>query len=100
MAKAWLTEAKGVFRLSVQVSPNGKKTEILSETPDALRIRLQAPPVDGKANETLIRFVAEKCDIAKSKVEITHGLTSRKKLVEITAPALSLADLEKLFSPD
>lgn len=98
MSKAWLTETKGIFKLAVQVSPNGKKNEILSETPEALRIRLQAPPIDGKANETLVRFIADKCNISKSNVEITHGLSSRKKLLKITAPSLSLEEIEKIFS--
>ncbi len=65
---------------------------------DALRTRLQAPPVDGKANEALIRFIADQCDIPKSHVQITHGFTSRKKLLEIKTTALTKADMEKIFS--
>jgi uncharacterized protein (TIGR00251 family) len=98
MKKNWLSETGSGFRLAVQISPNGKKSEIISVTENALRIRLQAPPVDGKANEALIRFIADMCDLPKSHVQITHGFTSRKKLLEIRTSALTRSDMEKTFS--
>ncbi len=99
MNKNWLSQTGSGFKLAVQISPNGKKSEILSATDDALRIRLQAPPVDGKANEALIRFIADLLDLPKSRVQITHGFTSRRKLLEIQAGGLSRQDLENRFSP-
>ncbi len=98
MRKNWLSQTDTGFRLAVQISPNGKKSEILSATDDALRIRLQAPPVDGKANEALIRFIADLCDLPKSHIQIAHGFTSRKKLLEIKTAALAMPDMEKIFS--
>ncbi len=98
MKKNWLSQSGAGFKLAVQISPNGKKSEILSATEDALRIRLQAPPVDGKANEALVRFIADLCDLPKSHVQITHGFTSRKKLLEIRTSALTMPDMEKIFS--
>ncbi len=70
-----------------------KKTTKIQTT-----LRLQASPVDGKANEALIRFIADQCDIPKSHVQITYGFTSRKKLLEIKTTALTKADMEKIFS--
>jgi uncharacterized protein (TIGR00251 family) len=49
----------------------------------AYRLRLAAPPVDGKANEECIVFLAEVAGVAKSRVRILSGLTSRMKVVEI-----------------
>ena len=98
MKKNWLSKTNSGFRLAVQISPNGKKSEILSATEDALRIRLQAPPVDGKANETLIRFIADLCDLPKSNVQITHGFTNRRKLLDIRTSTLTMPDMEKIFS--
>ncbi|AIY43581.1 hypothetical protein LT85_4423 [Collimonas arenae] len=52
-------------------------------------MRLQAQPIEGKANEALIRFLAEMLDVSRSKVIITHGQTSKRKLVEVTGPQVS-----------
>ena len=48
MTVTWLSQTKNGFRLAVQVSPNAKKSEIVSDEGDVLRIRLQAQPVDGR----------------------------------------------------
>jgi len=98
MSGSWLSETGSGFRLAVQISPNGKKSEILSATDDALRIRLQAPPVDGKANEALIRFIADRLNLPKSSIKIMHGFTNRRKLLEIHAPTLTRQDMEGIFS--
>lgn len=99
MSVNWLSETGTGFRIAVQISPNGKKSEVLSVTEDAVRIRLQAPPVDGKANEALIRFIADKLDLPKSHVQITHGFTNRRKLLEVRTSGITREDLQKLFHP-
>ena len=98
MSKPWLSATASGFRLECQVSPNGKKSEILESSNEILRIRLQAPPVDGKANEALIRFVAGRCGLPKSRVNITHGHASRRKRLEIKSDSLTLPEMEKRFS--
>jgi hypothetical protein len=50
---------------------------------DAVKVRLAAPPVDGAANEELIRFVAERLGVPRSAVRIAAGATSRRKVVEV-----------------
>jgi uncharacterized protein (TIGR00251 family) len=50
---------------------------------DALRIRLAAPPVDGAANDALIRFLAERLEVSRSAVRIEAGASSRSKVVAI-----------------
>lgn len=54
-----------------------------------LKIRLQAPPVEGKANIALLRFLADRLQVPKSAVRLTHGRASRRKLVEIGTAGLT-----------
>jgi uncharacterized protein len=70
-------------RLIVQVQPRAKRSEVAGRYGDAVKIRLAAPPVDGAANEELIRFIAELLNVPRSSVRISAGLTARRKTVEI-----------------
>ena len=65
------------------IMPNAKKNEVIGCFDDALKIRLQAQPVEGKANEGLIRYMADMLDVPKKQVKITHGHTSKRKTLEI-----------------
>jgi uncharacterized protein (TIGR00251 family) len=79
----WCCSAAAGVRVTVQVQPNARKTEVVGLVGDALKIRLQAQPVEGKANEALIRAIAGYLDVPRSAVLLTHGQTSRRKLLEI-----------------
>jgi uncharacterized protein len=70
-------------RIAVKVQPRAKKTELAEKLGDAYKLRLAAPPVDGKANDECIRFFARRFQVAQSAVRIVRGLTSRMKMVEI-----------------
>ena len=74
----------------MKVQPRAKETALAKKVGDAYKLRLQAPPVDGKANEACIRFFAAKFGVAASAVRIVQGLSSRMKVVEIEGvdPAL------------
>ncbi len=67
----------------IKVKPNSKQQQITEEADGSLTIRLKSPPVDGKANEELIKLLAKKFDVPKSFVHIKSGLSSRNKLIEI-----------------
>ena len=73
----------GRITLTLHIQPGAKKTECAGRHGDALKIRLAAPPVDGKANDALIRFIAENLGLAKSAVTLKSGQTSRRKVVEV-----------------
>jgi len=74
--------------LEVRVQPRASRSEIAGRHGERLRIRLQAPPVDGKANAALVAFVAEAFGVPRARVTIEHGLAGRDKRVRITdAPA-------------
>lgn len=73
----------GGITLTLHIQPGAKKTEFAGRHGDALKIRLAAPPVDGKANEALVRFVAETLKLPKSAVSLKSGHTSRRKVLEV-----------------
>jgi uncharacterized protein len=68
---------------TIKVKPNSKQQKILEQTDGSLYVHLKSPPVDGKANEELIKLLAEKFNVPKSHIKIKLGVTSRQKLVEI-----------------
>jgi uncharacterized protein (TIGR00251 family) len=82
---AWLRVGDGKITLTLHIQPAAKKTEVAGLYGDALKIRLAAPPVDGKANAALISFVAERLALAKSAVILKSGQTSRRKVLEVSA---------------
>lgn len=80
-----LHDGKKGAALAIRVTPRMAKNEISEILNDGtIKIRLTAPPVDGKANEALIEFLAKILGINNSKIEIVAGLTGRDKLVTIT----------------
>ena len=88
MSALWLRQGDRQTTLTLHIQPGAKKTEVAGEHGDALKIRLAAPPVDGKANAALIAFVADRLGVAKSSVSLKSGQTSRRKVLEVTgAPA-------------
>ncbi|MBD2529108.1 DUF167 domain-containing protein [Nostoc flagelliforme FACHB-838] len=67
----------------VKVKPNSKQQKIDEQSDGSLIVYLKSPPVDGKANEELIKLLAEKFDVPKSHIRIKSGLSSRQKLIEV-----------------
>ena len=82
----WLRVGNGRITLTLHIQPGAKKTEVAGQYGDALKIRLAAPPVDGKANAALLGFVAERLGLAKSALIIKSGQTSRRKVLEVVNP--------------
>jgi uncharacterized protein (TIGR00251 family) len=97
---AWLRSAGDDVIVSLHIQPGAKKTAVVGPHGDALKIRLAAPPVDGKANAALLAFIAEKVGAGRTggklAVELISGQTSRAKRVCIheTTPQAVLAALE------
>ena len=73
----------GGITLTLHIQPGAKKTEFAGLHGDALKIRLAAPPVDGKANEALLKFVADTLKLPKSAVNLKSGQSSRRKVLEV-----------------
>jgi uncharacterized protein (TIGR00251 family) len=70
-------------RVSVHVQPRATRSEIVGVHGTALKVRLQAPPVDGAANEALVTLLAERLGVARRSVRVIAGATSRSKMVEV-----------------
>lgn len=79
-----VTEGKGGCTFQVRVLPRSRRDEVVGLHGDALKIRLTAPPVRGKANRALREFLADQLGVSPSDVEILTGHTSRRKRVRVT----------------
>ena len=97
---SWCSALAGGVRLAVQITPNAKKTEVVGVLDGALKLKLQAQPVEGKANEALIKWLAKTLDVPRSAIAITHGLAARKKLIEIVSATLTPNDVEQRLRLD
>ncbi|MBF0105492.1 MAG: YggU family protein [Deltaproteobacteria bacterium] len=71
------------MKLTVKITPNSKKSEIMGWEGALLKIKIQAPPLEGKANTELVRFLSKQWGISKSSIHILSGETSRIKTLEI-----------------
>ena len=76
-------ERDGALLFKVRVVPRAYRSEIAGEHDGALRVRVAAPPVEGKANKALRVFLARRLAVPPSRIAITRGVGSRHKLVEI-----------------
>jgi uncharacterized protein (TIGR00251 family) len=72
--------------LKVYLQPKSSKNEIVGLYRDGIKIKVTAPPVEGKANEALIRFLAKELGISISSIEILKGHRSREKTLRISRP--------------
>lgn len=78
-------------RLLVWVQPRASRTELAGLRGHALKIRLAAAPVDGAANEALIRFLAERLEVPRSAVRLEAGAAGRSKVVAVAGLAVAIA---------
>ena len=80
----------GGVSLRVRVKPRASKSRVLGERGSELEVAVAAPPVDGAANEELVRVLAEHFDVPKRALTITHGMGGRSKLVWISVVPATL----------
>lgn len=84
-------------RLSLKVAAGARHTAFAGRFADAWKLHVAAPPVDGKANEAIVRFLASLLNVSNNAVRITSGLTASRKTIEIdgvSAETLERAILE------
>ena len=79
-----IRESGGEVTFAVKVHPRAKKNAITGEMGDALKIALTAPPVEGRANEAVIEFLAEVLRVPRASVSIAAGQSSRKKVIRVS----------------
>ena len=78
-------DSKRRILLTVQVQPGSSRTECVGIHGDAIKIRLAARPIDGAANDELIRFLADQCGVPRADVRIRQGEQARRKRLSIEA---------------
>ena len=79
----WISEKKDKVTLTIRATPRASRSEIFGTEDEWIKVRLKAPPVDGKANKELIVFFAKLLKVSKSSVNISSGESSRLKRVTI-----------------
>jgi hypothetical protein len=79
--------------LKIHLHPRASRDEIVGLHGDALKVRITAPPIEGRANLALQRFIAKKLNLSASQVEIMAGQRSREKILKISG--VTHEDVEK-----
>lgn len=78
-----ITEIEGGVRIRIRLAPRASRTKIMGEHGGALKIALTAPPVEGKANKALIKFLAKKLGVPAGAISIVSGEHARDKVVDV-----------------
>ncbi len=84
----WVHPGAGGVALQLHVQPGAKRTEIVGVHGDALKIRLAAPPVDGRANAALLDYLARRLGVAGQNLRLTSGESSRRKRIVVAGIAV------------
>ncbi len=92
----WVEDTTGGCILQVRVTPRSSRNRVDGPREGALKIRLNAPPVEGKANEALIEFLAESLDLPRRAFTLLAGEQSRTK--RILVRGRTAADLTHVFA--
>jgi len=79
-----IRKSEGGAAFAVHVVPRASKDEVVGVHGNAIKIRLTAPPVEGAANASLLKFLAKKLGVSKRQLDIVAGEASRQKLIAVT----------------
>jgi uncharacterized protein (TIGR00251 family) len=91
----WLQEKENGVVVQIYVIPNAKKTEIIGQYGESLKVKISSPPVDGAANREIKKFFSKIFNLNKSKVEILHGEKSKNK--KILLKDITKSTIEKVL---
>ena len=80
------------IRLTLRVQPRASRTELAGRHGDALKVRIAAPPVDGVANEALLRFLADRLQVPRAAVTLASGSAGRNKVVTVAGIGVEAAE--------
>lgn len=83
------------MKIKIYVQPNSSLSQVVGMHGDAVKIKIKAPPVDGEANEEIIRFLSDYLKISKKNISLKHGLSGRHKLIEIETDASGEDEIRK-----
>ncbi len=94
MAESWFRWDGDDLVLSVKAQPKSSKDQFCDPIADHLKIKITSPPVDGKANAHLIKFIAKSFGVSKSSVELISGECSKLKRIRVKSPVKIPPQLE------
>lgn len=83
---AYFEKKNGTIILNVRVTPRASKDEIQGIVGDRLKVRIMAPPLEGKANAQLVKFLSRRLKIPRAHIEILSGESGRDKRIRISDP--------------
>ena len=98
-AQPWCRWEGGDLFLAIHVQPRARRDEFVGAHGDALKIRLTAPPVEGQANEQLLRFIANALHIPTARVTLVGGTTARAKRLRVAGPLKIPKELHEWICP-
>jgi uncharacterized protein (TIGR00251 family) len=83
--KTWYQKINDIITLTIYVQPGAKRNEVVGAYGNSLKIKLAAPPIDGRANKALINYIATLFNVPLSHVTLKRGTKSRYKIIDIQA---------------
>jgi uncharacterized protein (TIGR00251 family) len=86
VTSGWYSWQDDALIINVRVQPRASHNEFAGPLGEYLKIRLTAPPVEGKANRALLKFLAKSCGVSNAQVSLLSGDTGRNKRVRIASP--------------
>jgi uncharacterized protein (TIGR00251 family) len=87
--KGWFRREGELVILTLHVQPGAKRSEVAGLHGEALKIRLAAPPIEGRANEALLKYIADLFSVPTRQVELRQGAQSRHKVVSISGSRIA-----------
>lgn len=93
----WYKREENVLKLFIYVQPGAKSTEIVGVHDGALKIRLNTPPLDGRANKALQKFLAQHFNVSTRSVVLVSGERNRKKIFLISHSEVDPESLSSIF---
>lgn len=82
----WLSGTPGAWRIRIAAQPGAARSEIVGEHDGCLKLRVAAPPTDGRANDAIVRLLSGRLGVPARAVRLVAGHAARRKLVEVAAP--------------
>jgi len=89
----WLARTHAGWTIEVHVQPGAKRTAVAGVHGERLKIRIAAPPIEGRANAAIVAFIAEQLGVPRAQVSVARGERSRDKLIAVAAPDCDPASL-------
>jgi len=95
---AWLSGQPSRWVIAVRAQPGARRSEVVGEHGSCLKIRIDAPPIEGRANEALLHWIAERLGLRHAQVTLLGGASSRDKRVLAETPLGRAQFVERLLT--